>query len=61
MKTSQTSLRSIERIARSRAYGTLLVGGLVVIFWLAGLGRPEKIYRFTRSQTPAVLVASRLP
>ena len=43
MKTSQTSLRSIERIARSRAYGTLLVGGLVVIFWLAGLGRPEKI------------------
>ena len=59
MKTSPPSFRSIERIARSRAFGTVLVGGLVVIFWLAGVGGPEKVYPLTRSQLPAVIVASR--
>jgi len=58
MKTSPTSFRSLERIARSRAFGSLLVGGLVVIFWLAGAVRPNGIYRFTRSRLPAAIVAS---
>jgi hypothetical protein len=59
MKTSPHSFRSIERIARSPAFGRLLVGGLVVIFWLAGTGWPDQVYRFTRSQLPAVVVAPR--
>jgi hypothetical protein len=59
MKTLPTSFRSIEQIGRSRAFGGLLVGGLVVIFWLAGTGWPDQVYRFTRSQVPAVVVAPR--
>jgi hypothetical protein len=34
MKTGQTTLRSFERVARTSGLGTLLVGGLVVIFLL---------------------------
>ena len=36
MKTGQTTLRSFGRIARTNGIGTLLVGGLVVIFVLRG-------------------------
>lgn len=36
MKTSGIRFKSVERIARSRAFGTLVVGALVVIFWLVG-------------------------
>lgn len=38
MKTGQTTLRSVERIARYNGIGTLLVGGLVVIFILGRHG-----------------------
>ena len=38
MKTGQTTLKSVERIARNNGIGTLLVGGLVVIFVLGGHG-----------------------
>jgi hypothetical protein len=40
-----TSLKSLERIARDHGLGTLLVGGLLVIFYLAG---PRVLYEAFR-------------
>ena len=58
MKTSPTSSRSTGRIARGRALGTLVVSGLVLIFWFAGADGTNRVHRFARSALPAVLVAS---
>jgi len=55
MKTSQTSLKSFEQIARSRGLGTLAVGGLLVAFWLGGHGALYSAYRITSSHAPAVV------
>lgn len=46
MKTGQTTLRSIERIAHTNGLGTLLVGGLVVIFVLR---RHDALYEAFRA------------
>ena len=45
MKTGQPTLRSLERIARGNGIGTLLVGGLVVIFVLGGHGALYDAFR----------------
>lgn len=55
MKTSQTSLKSFERIARSRGLGSLVVGGLIVAFWLGGHGALYSAYRITSTHAPAVV------
>ena len=40
-----TSIKSLERIARDHGLGTLLVGGLLVIFYLAGHGTLYEAFR----------------
>ena len=59
MKTSiaQTSLKSFERIARSRGLGSLCVGGLLVAFWVGGHGALYNAYRITETHAPATVVA----
>lgn len=54
MKTSQTSLKSFEQIARSRGLGTLAVGGLLIAIWLGGHGALYSAYRVTRSHAQVV-------
>jgi hypothetical protein len=56
MKTGQTTLRSFERIARSRGLSTLLVGGLLVIFVLGGHGALYDAFRFAASGLTAAPV-----
>ncbi len=46
MKTRLMTLRSLERIARVHGYRTLLVGGLLVIFFLGGHGAFHDGFRF---------------
>lgn len=55
MKTAQTSLTSFEQIARSRGLGTLVVGGLLIAFWLGGHGALYSAYRVTSAHAPAVV------
>ena len=55
MKTSETSLKSFEQIARSRGVGSLVVGGLIVAFWLGGHGALYSAYRITSAHAPAVV------
>lgn len=55
MNTSQTSLKSFERIARGRGLGTLAVGGLLIAFWLGGHGALYSAYRATTSHAPVVV------
>ena len=56
MKTVQMSLRSFERIARSHGYGTLLIGGLLVVLYLGGHGALYNAYRVAAAGVPAVVV-----
>ena len=46
MKTGLMTLRSLEQIARVHGYRTLLAGGLLVIFLLAGQGAFHDGFRF---------------
>ena len=59
MKTEnvQTSLKSFERIARARGLGSLLIGGLLVAFWVGGHGALYSAYRITETHAPATVVA----
>ena len=59
MKTSksQTSLKSFERVARCRGLGSLLVGVLLVAFWVGGHGALYSAYRTTETHEPATVVA----
>ena len=57
MKTSTTQLKSFERIARSRGLGSLLIGGLLVAFWVGGHGALYSAYRITQTHEPATVVA----
>jgi len=54
---AQTSLKSFERIARTRALGSLLIGGLLVAFWVGGHGALYSAYRITETHAPATVVA----
>jgi hypothetical protein len=53
----QTSLKSFERVARSRGIGSLLIGGLLVAFWVGGHGALYSAYRTTETHEPATVVA----
>ncbi|HEY3588232.1 MAG TPA: hypothetical protein VGK85_13820 [Myxococcaceae bacterium] len=55
--TSQRSLKSFERIARSRGLGSLIIGGLLVAFWVGGHGALYSAYRITQTHEPATVVA----
>jgi hypothetical protein len=59
MKTldTQTSLKSFERVARARGVGSLLVGVLLVGFWVGGHGALYNAYRVTETHAPAAVVA----
>lgn len=59
MKTEnvQTSLKSFERIARARGLGSLLIGGLLVAFWVGGHSALYSAYRITETHAPATVVA----
>ena len=59
MKTSisQPSLKSFEQIARSRGLGSLIVGGILVAFWVGGHGALYSAYRITETHAPATVVA----
>ena len=54
---SQTSLKSFERVARNRGLGSLLVGGLLVAFWVGGHAALYSAYRTTETHEPAAVVA----
>jgi hypothetical protein len=55
--TSQTSLKSFEQIARSRGLGSLLIGGLLVAFWVGGHGALYSAYRITETHASAAAVS----
>lgn len=55
--TSQSSLKSFERIARSRGLGSLIIGGLLVAFWVGGHGALYSAYRITQTHESATVVA----
>jgi hypothetical protein len=55
MKSSEISLKSFERIARTRGLGTLAVGGLLVAFWLGGHGALYSAYHVTSTHAAAVV------
>ena len=55
MKPDETSLKSLERIARARGLGSLFIGGVIVAFWLGGHGALYSAYRVTSSHAPAVV------
>jgi len=59
MKTfdSQSSLKSFERVARARGLGSLLVGVLLVGFWVGGHGALYSAYRVTETHQTAAVVA----
>jgi hypothetical protein len=57
MKTEHSSLKSFERIARSRGLGSLIIGGLLVAFWVGGHGALYSAYRITETHAPATVVA----
>lgn len=57
MKPSQISLKSFERIARNRGLGSLIIGGLLVAFWVGGHGALYSAYRITETHEPASVVA----
>ena len=57
MKTEHSSLKSFERIARSRGLGSLIIGGLLVAFWVGGHGALYSAYRITQTHEPATVVA----
>jgi hypothetical protein len=58
MKTGQTTLRSFEWITRNNGLGTLLVGGLVVIFVLRGHGGLYEAFRAVGVSLPSGLVGA---
>lgn len=60
MKTSnsQNSLKSFERIARARGLGSLIIGVLLVGFWVGGHGALYSAYRITETHAAATLVAA---
>jgi len=53
MKTSETSLKSFEQIARTRGLGILVAGGVLVGAWLGGHGALYSAYRVTSTDAPA--------
>jgi hypothetical protein len=53
----QTSLKSFEQIARTSGLGSLLIGGLLVAFWLGGHGALYSAYRITQTHAAPTLVA----
>ncbi|MGZ6139479.1 MAG: hypothetical protein ACXWLA_02345 [Myxococcaceae bacterium] len=55
MKTPETSRKSFEQIARSRGLGSLVIGGLIVAFWLGGHGALYSAYRITSAHAPAAV------
>jgi hypothetical protein len=55
MKTSQTSLKSFEQIARERGLSILAVGGLLLGVWLGGHGALYGAYRVTGADAPTVV------
>jgi len=55
MKTYESSLKSFERIARARGVGSLVIGGLILAFWLGGHGALYSAYRATSSHAPTVV------
>ena len=59
MKTlnSQTSLKSFERIARARGIGSLLIGVLLVGFWVGGHSALYGAYRITGTHAAPTVVA----
>ena len=57
MKTSENSLKSFERVARSRGLGSLVVGGLLVAFWVGGHGALYSAYRVSETHASATVVA----
>jgi len=57
MKTSIEQLKSFERVARSRGLGSLVIGGLLVAFWVGGHGALYGAYRITETHAPANFVA----
>jgi hypothetical protein len=59
MKTSssQTPLESFERIARTRARSSLVIGALLVLVWVGGHGAVYSAYRITETHAPATFVA----
>ena len=42
---SSISLKSFEQIARTRGLGSLVIGGLLIAFWLGGHGALYSAYR----------------
>ena len=58
MKTSNSaSLKSFEQIARTRGLGSLLIGALLLAFWVGGHGALYSAYRTTETHEPATVVA----
>jgi len=55
MKPDEMSLKSLERIARSRGLGSLFIGGVILAFWLGGHGALYGAYRVTGAHAPAVI------
>jgi hypothetical protein len=53
----QTSLKSFEHIARTGGLGSLLIGGLLIAFWLGGHGALYGAYRITQTHAAPTLVA----
>ena len=43
--------------ARARGLGSLLIGGLLVAFWVGGHGALYSAYRITETHAPATVVA----
>ena len=58
MKTSnqQSALKSFKRIARARGVGSLVIGGLLVSFWVGGHGALYSAYRITETHAAANVV-----
>ncbi|RPH70153.1 MAG: hypothetical protein EHM78_12535 [Myxococcaceae bacterium] len=58
MTTSNSiSLESFEQIARTRGLGSLLIGALLLAFWVGGHGALYNAYRTTETHAPATVVA----
>ncbi len=55
MKTSQTSLKSFEQIARTRGRGILVAGAVLVGAWVGGHGALYSAYRVTSTDAPTVI------
>jgi hypothetical protein len=54
--SSQTPLESFEQIARTRGRSSLVIGALLVAFWVGGHGAVYSAYRITETHAPAAVV-----